>query len=40
VIEFGAPIDTTAFSRDEKKHIGETTAEIITKMIEKNQSLI
>lgn len=40
VIEFGAPIDTTALSRDEKKHIGETTAEIITKMIEKNQSLI
>nr|WP_027870193.1 lysophospholipid acyltransferase family protein [[Eubacterium] cellulosolvens] len=40
VIEFGAPVDTSNLSRDEKKHLGETTRGIITEMLEKNQSLV
>ncbi|MGI6057723.1 MAG: lysophospholipid acyltransferase family protein [Bilifractor sp.] len=40
IIEFGKPIDPTSLSREEKKHIGEYTREIMTQTIEKNSRLL
>ncbi len=40
IIEFGKPIDPTSLSREEKKHIGEYTREIMTQTIKKNSRLL
>lgn len=40
IIEFGKPIDPTSLSREEKKHVGEYTREIMTQTIEKNSRLL
>ncbi|MGN0363818.1 MAG: lysophospholipid acyltransferase family protein [Bilifractor sp.] len=40
IIEFGKPIETAALSRDEKKHIGAHTREIMMETIERNRQLL
>lgn len=40
VIEYGAPIDPKALSREEKKHLGAYCRERIQEMLDKNKSLI
>ena len=40
IIEFGTPLDPASFSKDEKKHLGEITRDIITETLKKNQELL
>jgi hypothetical protein len=40
IIEFGTPLDSASFSKDEKKHLGEITRNIITETLKKNQELL
>lgn len=40
VLEFGKPIDITAFSKEERRNIAEYTHQIIEEMYEKNKTLV
>ncbi len=39
ILEYGEPIETAELSRDEKKHLAETTQAIIQEMLNKNDPL-